>query len=146
MRAYLYLLTVFLGVLLTVHLAMNARVGAAMANPRVGNALFWCIGAITAIGVGLTGWRTGALAPLGEVNPALLTAGAIGATLVFAIAWLIPQIGAGPLTLCLLLGQIVSGMVISHFGWLGSPAQPMTATNLVGALVMIVGVVLATRA
>ena len=48
MRAYLYLLTVFLGVLLTVHLAMNARVGAAMANPRVGNALFWCIGAITA--------------------------------------------------------------------------------------------------
>ena len=146
MRAYLYLLTVFLGVLLTVHLAMNARVGAAMANPRIGNALFWCIGAITAIGVGLTGWRSGALAPLGGVNPALLTAGAIGATLVFAIAWLIPQIGAGPLTLCLLLGQIVSAMVISHFGWLGSPVQPVTATNLVGALVMIVGVVLATRA
>ena len=146
MRAYLYLLTVFLGVLLTVHLAMNARVGAAIANPRVGNALFWCIGAIMAIGVGLTGWRAGALAPLGEVNPVLLTAGAIGATLVFAIAWLIPQIGAGPLTLCLLLGQIVSGMVISHFGWLGSPVQPMTAMNLAGVVVMIVGVVLATRA
>jgi transporter family-2 protein len=146
MRAYLYLLTVFLGVMLTVHLAMNARVGAAMANPRVGNAFFWCIGAITAIGVGLTGWRTGALAPLSEVNPVLLTAGAIGAMLVFAIAWLIPQIGAGPLTLCLLLGQIVSGMVISHFGWLGSPVQPIAAINLAGALVMIVGVVLATRA
>jgi bacterial/archaeal transporter family-2 protein len=131
---------------LTVHLAMNARVGAAIANPRVGNAFFWCIGAITAIGVGLTGWRTGALAPFGEVSPVLLTAGAIGATLVFAIAWLIPQIGAAPLTLCLLLGQIVSGMVISHFGWLGSPVQPVSAINLAGALVMIVGVVLATRA
>jgi transporter family-2 protein len=146
MRAYLYLLTVFLGVLLTVHLAMNAKVGAALANPRVGNALFWCIGALTAVVIGATGWRTGALTPLNQVNSALLTAGAIGASLVFAIAWLIPQIGAGPLTLCLLLGQITSGMLLSHFGWLGSPVQPLSAMNLAGAVVMIVGVVLATRA
>jgi transporter family-2 protein len=145
MGAYLYLLTVLLGVILTLHLAMNAMVGAAIANARVGNALFWSIGAVTAIVIGLTGWRSGALAPIGQVNPALLTAGAMGATLVFGIAWLIPQIGAGPLTLCLLLGQIVSGMVISHFGWLGSPVQPIGAMNLVGTLVMIVGVVLATR-
>lgn len=146
MRAYLYLLTVFLGVVLTVHLAMNATVGAALANPRVGNALFWCIGAITAVAIGLTGWKSGALAPLGQINLALLTAGAMGASLVFGIAWLIPQIGAGPLTFCLLLGQIVSGMVISHFGWLGSPVQPMSAINVAGAVVMIVGVILATRA
>jgi bacterial/archaeal transporter family-2 protein len=146
MRADLYLLTLLLGVVLTVHLAMNGMVGAAIANPRVGNALFWCIGAVTAIAIGLTGWKSGALAPIGQVNPMLLTAGAMGATLVFAIAWLIPQIGAGPMTLCLLVGQIVSGMVISHFGWLGSPVQPLNAMNLAGALVMIVGVVLATRA
>lgn len=145
MGVYLYLLTALLGVVLTVHLAMNATVGAALANPRVGNALFWSIGAITAIAIGLTGWRSGALAPIGQINPVLLTAGAMGATLVFGIAWLIPQIGAGPMTLCLLVGQIVSGMVISHFGWLGSPVQPISVMNLVGALVMIVGVVLATR-
>jgi bacterial/archaeal transporter family-2 protein len=145
MKASLYVLTVFLGVLLTVHLAMNAKVGAALNNPRVGNALFWCIGAAAALAIGATGWRVGALAPLNQVNPVLLTAGAIGASLVFAIAWLIPQIGAGPLTLCLLLGQIISAMALSHFGWLGSPVQPLSAMNLVGAVVMTVGVVLATR-
>lgn len=144
MRSPLYLLSMFLGVVLTVHLAMNGAVGVALANPRVANAVFWCIGAVTAVVIGLTGWQAGALGGLSKVNPIMLTAGMMGASLVFAIAWVIPQIGAGPFTLALLAGQIVSGMVISHFGWLGSPVQPLTATNALGAVVMIAGVVLAT--
>ena len=145
MRSYLYGLTVLLGVVLTVHLAMNGKVGAVLGNPRVGNALFWCIGAITAVAIGLTGWQTGALSGLRQVNPLLLTAGAMGASLVFAIAWLIPQIGAGPMTLMLLAGQILSAMTLSHFGWLGSPVQPVTLTNIIGALIMVGGIFLATR-
>jgi len=145
MKSYLYGITVLLGVVLTVHLAMNGKVGAVLGNPRVGNALFWCIGAVTAVAIGLSGWQAGALSGLRQVNPVLLTAGAMGASLVFAIAWLIPQIGAGPMTLMLLAGQILSAMTLSHFGWLGSPVQPVTLTNIVGALVMVAGVYLATR-
>ena len=65
MRAQFYVLTLFLGVVLTVHLAMNGKVGAALNNPPVANALFWCIGAITAVIIGLTGWQSGALSGLG---------------------------------------------------------------------------------
>lgn len=145
MRAYLYALTMFLGVVLTVHLAMNGKVGAVIANPRVGNMVFWCIGAVTAIIIGLTGWQAGALGGLRNVNPLLLTAGAMGASLVFGIAWIIPQIGAGPMTMMLLGGQILSGMVLSHYGLLGSPVQPLSLMNVIGALVMIGGIFLATR-
>ena len=145
MKSYLYSLTIFLGVILTVHLAMNGRVGSVLNNARVGNALFWTIGAVTAIAIGLSGWQAGALSGIRQVNPLLLTAGAMGATLVFAIAWIIPQIGAGPMTLMLLAGQILSAMMLSHFGWLGSPVQPLTAINIVGALVMLGGIFLATR-
>ena len=145
MKAYLYVFTMFLGIVLTVHLAMNGKVGAVLNNPRVGNALFWCIGAAWAIVIGISGWHAGALAGLRQINPVLLTAGAMGASLVFAIAWLIPQIGAGPMTLSLLSGQIIGGLVVSHFGWLGSPVQPISATALIGTLVMIGGVVIATR-
>ena len=145
MKSYLYVLTMFLGVILTVHLAMNGKVGAAINNARVGNAVFWCIGAFGAILIGMTGWQSGALAGLGRVHPVLLTAGLMGASLVFGIAWLIPQIGAGPMTFSLLAGQIVGGMVLSHYGWLGSPVQPISAVNAAGALVMLGGVFLATR-
>lgn len=144
MKLPLYLLTIFLGVVLAVHLSMNGKVGSVLNNARVGNALFWCIGALGAVAIGLTGWQSGALAPIKQVHPLLLTAGVLGASLVFAIAWLIPQVGAGPVMITLLAGQVIGGLVMSHFGWLGSPVQPVTLTKIAGVAVMIGGVVLAT--
>ena len=145
MRTELLLLSVGLGVVLTVHLAMNGMVGAAINNARVGNALFWCIGAVMAVLIGLSGWESGAMSRLAQVNPLLLTAGAMGASLVFGIAYLIPRVGAGPFTYALLAGQIVSAMVLSHYGWLGSPKQPITPMGIVGVVVMVVGIVLTRR-
>jgi len=144
MKLPLYLLTLLLGVVLAVHLSMNGKVGAVLNNARVGNALFWCIGALGAVLIGLTGWQSGALRPLKDVSPLLLTAGIMGACLVFAIAWLIPQVGAGAVMITLIAGQVLGGLVMSHFGWLGSPVQPISLTKLAGVVVMIVGVVLAT--
>ena len=100
MKIQYYLLTLFLGVILTVHLAMNGKVGSVINNPRVGNALFWCIGAA--------------------------------------------EVGAGPLMIMLLAGQIVGGLLLSHFGWLGSPVDRITLSKLAGVILMIGGVVLAT--
>ena len=145
MKLQLYVLTLFLGIVLAVHLAMNGAVGAALNNPRVANALFWIIGAVMAAIIGVTGWQAGALGGLRNVHPLLLAAGAIGACLVFGIAWLIPQIGAGPVMLGLLAGQILGGMAMSHYGWLGSPVQPVSPVDVVGAMVMVAGVLLATR-
>jgi len=145
MKTPLLLLSVFLGVVLTVHLAMNGRVGAAINNARVGNAVFWCIGALTAVILGTTGWQSGALSGLTTINPILLTAGAMGASLVFGIAYLIPRVGAGPFTYALLAGQIISAMVLSHYGWLGSPKQPITPMGIVGVIVLAIGVILTRR-
>jgi transporter family-2 protein len=145
MKIHLYILTMLLGVVLAVHLSMNGKVGSVLQNARVGNALFWCIGALGAVAIGLSGWQSGALDPLKQVHPVLLTAGVLGACLVFAIAWLIPQVGAGSVMITLLAGQVIGGLMMSHFGWLGSPVQPITAAKVVGVLVMIGGVVLATR-
>ena len=144
MKLPFYALTVVIGIVLTVHLAMNGKVGAALDNPRVANALFWCVGAATALLIGLSGWAPGALKPLKDVNPILLAAGILGACLVFGIAFLIPRIGAGKLTILMLLGQIVSGLVLSHFGWLGSPKEPISLKSAAGAVVMFAGVLLAT--
>jgi transporter family-2 protein len=144
LRLPLYIFTIFLGIVLTVHLAMNGKVGSVLNNVRVANALFWCVGATAAVLIGLTGWQAGALGPLKEVNPVLLFAGILGACLVFVIAWLIPQVGAGAVMIALLAGQVIGGLLVSHYGWLGSPVQPVTLTKIVGVLVMITGATLAT--
>jgi transporter family-2 protein len=106
MKIHLLLFTIFLGVILAVHLSMNGKVGSVLNNARVGNAMFWCIGALGAVAIGVTGWETGVLQPLKTVHPLLFTAGILGASLVFAIAWLIPQVGAGPVMITLLAGQV----------------------------------------
>ena len=99
-----YFFTLLLGVVLALHLAMNSEVGKSIGNPRVGNAVFWCIGALAAVLIGLTGWQPGVLGGIRNVNPVLLTAGVLGACLVFAIIWLIPQVGARGLFINLLAG------------------------------------------
>ena len=79
MKVPLLMFTIFLGIVLAVHLAMNGKVGASLNNPRVGNGLFWCVGAVAAVIIGATGWQSGALDGLKDVHPVLLTAGALGA-------------------------------------------------------------------
>jgi transporter family-2 protein len=144
MKIGLWAFTIFLGVILAVHLSMNGKVGSVINNARVANALFWCIGAVWAVVIGMTGWESGAFQPLKNVHPLLLTAGALGASLVFAIAWLIPQVGAGTVMITLLAGQVIGGLVMSHFGWLGSPVQPVTLLKVVGVIVMIAGSAMVT--
>ncbi|MGI9073418.1 MAG: DMT family transporter [Bryobacteraceae bacterium] len=116
MKLLFYVFTIFLGIVLAVHLAMNGKVGSMLSNPRVANALFWCVGAVAAVIIGLTGWRSGALSGLRNVHPILLTAGALGACLVFAIAWLLPQVGARAVFITLIAGQVLGGMISSD-GW-----------------------------
>ncbi len=144
MKAQFFALTLFLGVILAVHLAMNGRVGVAMANARVANALFWCIGAVTAVIVGFTAWEPDVLSRIKDINPLLLTAGMMGALLVFAIAALIPKVGAGGLFISLLAGQVVTAMVLSHFGWLGSPVEPISLFKIIGVVLMIGGAAMVT--
>ena len=143
-KMYLYLLMLLIGVILAVHLSMNAQVGLILKNPQMGNAIFWCIGGIAAIIIGLTHWEPEVFGRLNEVPIWLLTAGAIGAALVFGIAWIIPQIGAAPAFILMITGQVVAGLIMSHFGLLGAPVEPISATKILGALLLIGGASLVT--
>ena len=143
---YLFILMLCIGVVLTVHLAMNAQVGVIVRNAKMGNALFWTIGGITAIIIGLTGWDSDVFNRLKEVPVWLFTAGVMGAALVFGIAWVMPQIGAAKGFVLLIAGQVITGMILSHFGLLGSPLEPVSLFKILGALLLIAGVGIVTFA
>lgn len=144
MKVYLIALMLLIGFVLTLHLAMNAQVGAILKNPRMGNAIFWVIGGITAVIIGLTDWDPTVFARLKDVPIWLLTAGAMGGALVFGIAWTMPQLGAGNAVVLMIAGQIISGMIFSHFGLLGSPLEPISVTKLLGAVLLVAGVATVT--
>jgi bacterial/archaeal transporter family-2 protein len=146
MKVYLIALMLLIGFVLTLHLAMNAQVGAIVKNPRMGNALFWTIGAATAIIIGLTGWDPGFFGNLKSVPAWLLTAGIMGGALVFGIAWAMPKLGAGTAFVLMIAGQVISGMVFSHYGLLGSPVEPFTLIKFLGVVLLIAGAAIVTHA
>ena len=141
---YLYVLMLLIGVVLAVHLSMNSQVGLIVKNPQMGNAIFWCIGGITAVIIGLTNWEADVFTRLKDVPLWLLVAGVVGAALVFGIAWIIPKIGAGPAFVLMITGQVVAGLVMSHYGLLGAPVEPISMTKILGVLLLIGGVGLIT--
>ena len=139
MKIYLIALMLIIGFVLTLHLAMNSQVGAILKNPRMGNAIFWVIGGVTAVLIGLTDWDPTVFARLKEVPLWLLTAGIMGGALVFGIAWTMPRLGAGTAFVLMIAGQVISGMIFSHFGLFGSPVEPISMAKLGGALLLVAG-------
>jgi transporter family-2 protein len=144
MKILLIALMLLIGVVLTLHLAMNAQVGAILKNPRMGNAIFWIIGACMAIAIGLTDWDPAVFTRLKEVPLWLLTAGLMGGALVFGIAYTMPRLGVGSAVVLMIAGQIISGMIFSHFGLFGSPVEPISLAKVGGVLLLIGGVVVIT--
>ncbi len=146
MKIPLIALMLIIGLVLTLHLAMNSQVGIILKNQRMGNALFWTIGAVTAILIGLTGWDPAVFTRLKDVPVWLLTAGMMGGLLVFGIAWAMPRLGAGTAFVLMIAGQVISGLIFSHFGLLGSPVEPVSMTKIGGVVLLIAGAAIVTFA
>src|SRR6185437_10145663 len=49
---------------------------------------------------------------------------------------------AAALLSLVILGQLLTSLVVDHYGWLGFPEHPMTLTRLLGALLLFGGVLL----
>ena len=136
-------ITLLVGVMLHLPAVMNAAVGRSLGSARVGNGIFWCIAACTAAVIGWNGLIDGTLFRLSGAPLWLMGAGGIGAVLIFAVALLIPQIGAGNYKVISALGAVVGGLIISQFGLLGTPQSSITPVRIAGAALMAIGATLA---
>lgn len=142
----LYLaLSIAIGVLASVHLAMNGRTSTLLASTAAANMIFWAIGTLAAAGLWLVQRDAGFARRVGDVPPLLWLAGAFGASIVFGISYLMPRFGVAQTTVGLLLGQLAMGAVISHFGWFASPIATLDGPRIAGLALMLAGMVLVVR-
>lgn len=66
--------------------------------------------------------------------------GLIGAFYVIVSVVSGPRLGSGTLVACVIAGQIVSSMVIDHFGWVGYPVHLVSPGRIIGAILLLAGV------
>jgi len=67
--------------------------------------------------------------------------GPLGALIVLAGAMLMPKLGAAAFIAAVVAGQLITSLLVDHFGWLGASVQPITVGRLVGVGLIIAGAI-----
>ena len=71
--------------------------------------------------------------------------GLAGAVAVFGGLVFVDKVGAGPFNGLSITANILTSLAIDNFGWLGMTAHAQSPTHLVGATLMVVGIVLIAK-
>jgi bacterial/archaeal transporter family-2 protein len=142
----LVLLALGLGILLPVQAGVNAQLRTVLGQPLAAALVSFLVGT-AALALGATLGRT----PL-PIGTALGTSpwwhwvgGLIGAVYVAGAIVLAPRLGAATLTAAVVSGQMLASIVLDHFGWVGFPVHEITPQRLIGAGLIIGGVMLVQR-
>ena len=71
--------------------------------------------------------------------------GLLGAVYIVAAIVLAPRLGAATLVAALVAGQMVTSLVIDHYGWVGFAVHHASPLRVLGAMLVVGGVILVQR-
>jgi len=139
----LMLVTVVTGSLLPMQAGINAKLGRLSGGAVIAAFISFLVGTVAlAIYILLTRKHSIHWSGLQTVPLWLFAGGLIGAFYVAAITFIVPTLG-GALTFGLIIaGQLLAAITIDHFGWLGMTVKEISAGRIMGAILLIVGVIL----
>lgn len=137
-------LTLLVGSLLPIQAILNTRMGKQTGGPLMGSLISFTVGLICLLALNLV---TNASAVV-NLKPAIVTpwyiwlGGFLGAIFVGYITWVNQQQGVALTFALVVSGQVFCSLVIDHFGLLGSAIRTITLEKIIGAVLIIVGIIL----
>ena len=144
MRYILMFSTLFIGAILPVQAVLNTKLGKQTGGPLISSLLSFLVGLIGLIIINLVANYT-ALSnmKLLSVSPWYVwMGGLLGAIYVSIIIFVNQQQGVALTFALVVAGQIFISLLIDHFGLLGSVVRPVSIPKIIGALLIIAGLVL----
>lgn len=139
----LMLLALVAGAALASQAAINAVLAGGAGNALWASAISFFVGLLVLVLAGLAvraPWP--AMAGLTALPWWAWTGGALGALYVASAIVVVPKLGAATLIALVVAGQMLAALLLDHFGALGLPEQSITIWRLLGACMLIGGVVL----
>jgi transporter family-2 protein len=145
MQTTLYLALAFaMGLTMSIYLPMNSSVAKYLGSTIAANVTFFLVALLTSVFIFLLSGQVYTIHHLKDVPALLYLAGFISAFVVLGTTFLIPHIGARKFFILLITGQILMAIIISHFGVLESPKDPITMKKMIGAVLVLVGAIFST--
>ena len=134
----------FIGAIISIYFPMNSAVSRYMGSPLTANISFFIVALLTSMFLFAIWGDVKTLNNIKQVPSYLFLTGFISAFIVLGTTFLIPQLGARKFFILTIAGQIVMAMIISHFGVLESPKDPVTIKKTVGAVLLFAGAIVST--
>ena len=147
MRYILMFSTLFIGALLPVQAVLNTKLGKQTGGPLISSTLSFLVGLIGLLVINLVvNYSAVSNMKLLSVSPWYLwTGGLLGAIYVTCVIFVNQQQGVALTFALVVAGQIFISLLIDHFGLLGSFVRPITIPKIIGALLIIAGLVLVKK-
>jgi transporter family-2 protein len=139
-------ITVIIGTLLPVQASINAELTKFLRHPYLGAFISFFIGSVTlAVLILFNSTPLGDWRRLGEVPLQYYFGGVMGALFVGSSIFLIPRLGPTMMMAAFVTGQLVSSVVIDHYGWFNLPVYPVTPQRILGIILLFSGLLLVIK-
>ena len=140
-----HVIAALVGAGLTVQVGMNATVRFAIGSPVLAAVVNFVVGLAALACVALASGARWAPGSAATVPAWAWFGGLLGAAYVAATTVLGPRLGAAALLALTLAGQMAAALLVDHFGIIGFPQWPATPARLLGAVLLVAGVLLIIR-
>ena len=144
MKYLLMLLTLFAGAMIPAQAVLNTRLGRQIGGPLMGSLMSFTIGIICLFALNLAANPSAViqLKPTATGPWYLWLGGVLGAIFVGYITWVNQQQGVALTFALVVSGQIFMSLIIDQYGLFGSLVQPITLEKIIGAVLIIAGLLL----
>ena len=138
------LIALLAGAAAAVQSGVNSQLRSQLANPVVAALISFAVGTLLLL-LYVMAFNRGnlpAISSFRELHWWKWTGGLLGAFYVTAVILAAPRLGAATTTGLIVAGQLITAIVLDHFGLVGFSVQQVSIWRLLGAVLLIAGVVL----
>ena len=139
------LLILFGGAFLSIQAPLNTTLGRAVGSPVNAAFVSFVVGAVALACLALTMRVTPSMPAVRSLPWWAWCGGFCGAFFVASAAYAAPRLGVATMLTLAVASQLLTAILIDHFGLLGVTSRAMSPGRLAGALLVIVGAVLVRR-
>ncbi|OAV45233.1 DMT family transporter [Lewinella sp. 4G2] len=142
-QAIYFLFAIVAGVMLPIQAGLNTEIGRKLDSPMYATLVSFAVGSIGLILYLLfTREDWGAIKEAGTLPWYYWTGGLLGAVYVAAIIVLTPRLGIALTFGLTVAAQMVFGVIMDHYGWLGVRESPINWMRVLGVFLIVAGVVI----
>ena len=147
MKYFLMVITLFVGASIPVQAILNARLGRQIGGPLMGALMSFVTGTVCLLVLNLllNGTAVLSLKQTATGPWYIWLGGLIGAIFVGYITWINQQQGMALTFALVVAGQIFISLLIDNFGLFGSAIQTITLQKIIGAVLIVGGIILIKR-